>query len=121
VDLAVWLTDLTILKPLQKARCQALNDFFAKHEIGVAHHQMDVFLMSPETGAYLGRLCKFGECPKGKPECRVRDCGAVKFLRQIEGFTLHPDVLSSGKTVTLFERGEPTPGSAVDDSWDIPF
>ncbi len=72
----MWLTDLTILKSLQRARSQALNDLFAEHEIGVAHHQVDVFLIAPETDAYLGRLCNFGECPKGKPDCLVQDCGA---------------------------------------------
>jgi len=121
VDLAVWLADLTILKSLQRARSQALNDLFAEHEIGVAHHQVDVFLMAPETDTYLGRLCNFGECPKGKPECLVRDCGAVKFLRQIEGFTFHPDALSSAKSITLFERGASAPRNSQDDLWEIPF
>jgi hypothetical protein len=121
VDLAVWLTDLTILKSLQRARSQALNDLLAEHEIGVAHHQVDVFLIAPETDAYLGRLCNFGVCPKGKPECLVQDCGAVKFLRRIEGFTFHADALSSAKSITLFERGAPAPRSSLDDLWEIPF
>ena len=72
VELAVWLTDLTILKSLQRARSQALNDLFAEHEIGVAHHQLDVFLMAPETDAYLGRLCNFGICPKRNPNAWSR-------------------------------------------------
>jgi hypothetical protein len=120
-DLAVWLTDLTILKSLQRTRSQALNDLFAEHEIGVAHHQVDVFLIAPETDAYLGRLCNFGVCPKGKPECLVEDCGTVKFLRQIEGFTFHPDALSSAKAITLFERGASAPRNSQDDLWEIPF
>ena len=121
VDLAVWLTDLTILKSLQRARSQALNDLFAEHEIGVAHHQVDVFLMTPESDAYLGRLCNFGECPKGKRECLVQNCGAVKFLRQIEGFAFHPDALSSAKAITLFARGASTLGRSLDELWEIPF
>lgn len=121
VDLAVWLTDLTILKSLQRARGQALNDLFAEHEIGVAHHQVDVFLIAPDTNAYLGRLCNFGVCPKGKPECLVQDCGAVRFLRQIEGFTFHSDALSSAKAITLFERGASAPRSSKGDLWEIPF
>jgi hypothetical protein len=121
VDLAVWLTDLTILKSLQRARSQALNDLFADQEIGVAHHQVDVFLMAPETDAYLGRLCNFAECPKGKPECLVQDCGAVKFQRQIEGFSFRPDALSRSKSIVLFERGASTPQNSQDDLWEIPF
>jgi hypothetical protein len=105
VDLAVWLTDLTILKSLQRARSQAVNRLFADHEIGVAHHQVEVFLMAPETNAYLGRLCNFGECPKDRRECLVRNCGAVKFLRQIEGFTFHADALAASGAITLFDRG----------------
>jgi hypothetical protein len=121
VDIAVWLSDLTILRSLQKARSRALNDLFAEHEVGVAHHQVDVFLLAPETDAYLGRLCNFSECPKGKPDCLVQDCGAVKFLRQIEGFTFRPDALSSAKEITLFERGASAPRNSQEDLWEIPF
>ncbi|MGH9407627.1 MAG: hypothetical protein ACRD3D_17545 [Terriglobia bacterium] len=103
-DLAVWLTDLSILKSLQRARSRALNQLLADREIGVAHHQVEVFLMSPGDGAYLGRLCNFGECPKGRAECLVKDCGASKFLRQIEGFAFHSEALSGERAITLFER-----------------
>jgi hypothetical protein len=119
VDLAVWLTDLTILKSLQRARSRALNDLLEDQDIGVAHHQVDVFLMEPETNAYLGRLCTFAECPKGKPECRVEGCGAVKFLRQHEGFSLDADAFSPAKTIVLFDRDAPTTESNEVD--EIPF
>jgi len=121
VDLAVWLSDLSVLNALRRARAKALAALLEEHDVGVAHHQVDVFLFSPETNAHLGRLCNFGECPKGKPECLVPNCGAEKFLRQVEGFDLSPDALSPANTVTLFERGLPAPGSGVDDSFDIPF
>src|ERR1019366_6947649 len=71
VDLAVWVSTLDGLKVLQKARSQALNELFAQENIGVAHHQVDVFLLEPRTDRYRGRLCCFGRCPKGKKECRV--------------------------------------------------
>ena len=32
------------------------------------------------------RLCCFGQCPKGKPQCRVTGCGAILFLQQHEDF-----------------------------------
>ncbi len=113
VDLAAWLADLTILKSLQRARPQALNALFAERQIGVAHHQVEVFLISPETNAHLGRLCNFGECPKEKPECLVQDCGTVQFLRQVEGFVLRSGALSPARTIPLFERGalDPRPVS----------
>ena len=105
VDLAVWLTDRTILNRLRKARSRALALLLEEHDIGVAHHQVEIFLFSPETNAYLGRLCTFNECPKAKPECRVKNCGTEKFLRQLEGFVFNPDALSPDKTIVLFERG----------------
>lgn len=104
VDLAVWLTDLSSLKKLQKARASALNDLVAPTESGVAHHQVDIFLFEPGTDRYLGRLCGFGTCPKGKPECLVPGCGATLFLRQHEGFVLDPRSLEPARCVRLFDR-----------------
>jgi predicted nucleotidyltransferase len=121
VDLAVWLSDLSILKSLQKARAKALAALLEEHDVGVAHHQVEVFLFSPETNAHLGRLCNFGECPKGKSECIVPNCGAEKFLRQVAGFVWRPDALSPAKTVTLYEHGVLMAGRGMDDSFDLPF
>jgi hypothetical protein len=89
VDLAVWVSNLDHLKTLQKARSQALNELMAKRNIGVAHHQVDVFLLEPETDRYFGRLCCFGQCPKGKKECRVEGCGRKPFLQRHEGLTFN--------------------------------
>jgi hypothetical protein len=105
VDLAVWLTDLTILNSLRKARSKALALLLEEQGVGVAHHQVEIFLFSPETNTHLGRLCTFNECPKAKPECRVKNCGAEKFLRQVERFVFSRDALAPDKTITLFERG----------------
>jgi hypothetical protein len=76
----------------------------AETGIGVAHHQMDVFLIEPETDRYLGRLCAFNKCPRDKPECRTPGCGDTRFLRRIEGFALRPDALIPGRITVLFER-----------------
>jgi hypothetical protein len=117
VDLAVWVSDLSDLRALQKARGRAVNALLADLEMGVAHHQVDVFLLEPRTSRYLGRLCHFGTCPKGKVECRVAGCGAALFLRQHERFVFDPRALESGGIV-LFDRGSGLP-SAADD--DLPF
>ena len=45
-------------------------------QIGVADHQVEVFILEPGSDQYLGRLCHFNACPKGKPECLVSGCGA---------------------------------------------
>ena len=104
-DLAVWLADLGRLKALQRARTRALNDLLADRGIGVAHHQVDVFILDPGTDRYLGRLCCFGRCPKGKRECRAPGCGTTPLLQCIEGFTFRAaEVLAPGRAVTLYER-----------------
>ena len=74
VDLAVWVNDLDCLRALQIARSRAVNQLWEEREIGVAHHQVDVFVMDADSSRYLGRLCIYGQCPKGKPECQVVGC-----------------------------------------------
>jgi hypothetical protein len=104
VDLAVWTSAVGELKALQKARSRALADLYRDAEIGVAHHQVDIFLMAPGTDRYLGRLCTYGECPKGKPDCRVPGCGAAPFLKQHEDFVLDPGSFAESKAIVLFDR-----------------
>jgi hypothetical protein len=104
VDLAVWVNDLDNLKELGRARGQALNRLLAETDIGVAHHQVDVFLMEPGSDRYLGRLCTFGTCPKGKPECLVPGCGRSLFLRQHVDFRLRRDALRPDRVELLFDR-----------------
>ena len=104
VDLAVWLDDAVDLDRLRRLSAQALNRLWQDEEIGVAHHQVDIFLLDA-TGKYLGRLCHFNQCPKHKPECRMEGCGNTPFLQQHDGFefdtakSLHP-----ARIQILFER-----------------
>ena len=105
-DMAVWVSNLSRLKVIQKARSQALNNLLAEKQIGVAHHQVDVFIMEPETNRYLGRLCIFSACPKGKDKCRVSMCGEPKFLQQHKGFKFELKDLDDESSVILFERCE---------------
>jgi|SRR5262245_34934207 len=102
VDLAVWLTSVDRLRDLGRARSRTTSRLFASVGVGVAHHQVDVFLFAVSDGSYLGRLCSFATCPKGKPDCRVPGCGATAFLKQHEGFLLAGDALD--KAVVLFDR-----------------
>jgi hypothetical protein len=104
VDLAVWLDHVVNLDGLRKLSAQALNRLWHDKGIGVAHHQIDIFVLD-SSGTYLGRLCPFNQCPKHKPECRVEGCGKTPFLRQHEGFdfdtaeSLHP-----ARIEVLYER-----------------
>ena len=104
VDLAVWVDPRQDLNLLRMARMSALAELLRDAGIGIAHHQMDVFLFEASSGRYLGRLCNFSRCPRGKPECAVPGCGGTLFVRQIEGFHLWPDGLGDDKSVVLFER-----------------
>jgi len=107
VDLAVWLTDLGCLRELQKARSRAVNELLRERGIGVAHHQVDVFIMEPGTDRYLGRLCVFAKCPKeGREECLAPGCGATPWLAQHEDFALRPEALRTA--VLLFDRSAQT-------------
>ena len=121
VDLAVWVGDVRDLRALQKARARALNDLLGDADVGVAHHQVDVFLLEPASDRYLGRLCSFGVCPKGKPECRVPGCGRALFLRQHEGFAFDPRALEPEAMQVLFDRARQIGPRSVDRDWDVPF
>lgn len=105
VDLAVWVTRLDGLSALRKARSRALSQLLAEKQIGVAHHQVEVFVMEPATDRYLGRLCCFNQCPKaGKSDCLVSGCGEHLFLKRIPSFRMRPDALQPERTVVLFDR-----------------
>ena len=110
VDLAVWMDDLAQLRALKRAVSDATNVFnqlICHKELlpGVAHHQVDVFIFEPGTNRYRGRLCIFGQCPKGKPDCQVPGCGAQPFLQLYEDFEINPRVFAEQPCVVLFERG----------------
>lgn len=104
VDLAVWLTDLSKLRDLGRARNQVVSLVTGVSGSGVAHHQVDIFLFEVLTGTYLGRLCSFASCPKDKPECRIPRCGEVPFLRQHREFVLARDALTNA--VILYDRAK---------------
>jgi hypothetical protein len=126
VDRAVWVRDPSQLDRLRKALGRAVNTLFAETEIGVAHHQVDVFLLEPGTDRYLGRLCHFGTCPKGKPECQVPRCGGSPFLRQHHDFVFDSRSLDPARSVVLFDRARSCGPPSFDrwrDRWqdDIAF
>jgi hypothetical protein len=105
IDLAIAVDRLDNLVTLNRARSRAVIDLFARNGIGVAHHQVDVFLFGEGWHDYLGRLCTYGECPKGKVECLTPGCGRERFLKQHEGFVLDPGALAADRAVPLYERG----------------
>lgn len=110
VDLAVWVDDLTQLRALKRVVSAATNLFnqaISHQEMlpGVAHHQVDVFIFEPTTNRYRGRLCIFGQCPKGKPECEVPGCGTQPFLQLYQNFAINPRGFEEQPCVVLYQRG----------------
>jgi len=73
-------------------------------------------LLEPRGGRYRGRLCSYGQCPKGKPECEAAGCGAQPFLQQIEEFRFDHTSLYHDWVVTLFARPATPPADG-----DVPF
>jgi hypothetical protein len=82
--------------------------------ISVASHQLDVFLFAPGSDAYLGRLCSYNACPKGKPDCFVPGCGAIPFNQQFSAFSPRSDLLAGAEAAMLYRRGVGRLRSALD-------
>jgi hypothetical protein len=114
LDLAVWISSQLRLGALRRARDSALRRGFESGSSSAASHQVEIFLIEPGTDRYLGRLCNYNECPKGKPECHVPGCGAVPFNKCIDGFVPHADLLASASYAMLYRRGAGRLRSALD-------
>jgi predicted nucleotidyltransferase len=103
IDIAVWIDRFDNLAALNRARSRAVANLFKDTGIGVAHHQVEIFLFGDGWHDYRGRLCTYGQCPKGKVECLTPGCGRELFLKQHQDFVLAPDALATA--VPLYERG----------------
>jgi hypothetical protein len=115
LDLALWIDRQDRLGELRRTRDLVLKHAFeAGIGTSVANHQVDVFLIEPGTDRYLGRLCKFAQCPKGKPECRVPGCGEIPFNRAFPDFKQRSDLLAPAAHAMLYRRSEGRLRSALD-------
>jgi hypothetical protein len=114
-DLALWIDSQDRLGELRRAAAGALRRAYESGVgISVVDHQMDVFLFEPETDRYLGRLCSFNECPKGKRECLVPGCGAIPFNKRVAGFKPYADIVARAGDAMLYRRGAGRLRSALD-------
>jgi hypothetical protein len=115
LDLALWLDSQERLGLLRRAAVQALRKALeSSARISIASHQLDVFLFEPDSDRYLGRLCSFNQCPKGKPACLVPGCGETPFNRRVDGFKPHDDLLVPSVGGMLYQRGAGRLRSALD-------
>ena len=115
LDLALWIDSQDRLRELRRAGERALRLAYESGVgMSVASHQMDVFLFEPGTDHYLGRLCAFNQCPKGKFDCLVPGCGAIPFNKRVADFKPRADLLAGAGDAMLYRRGEGRLRSALD-------
>ena len=64
LDLALWIDNQHRLGELRRAAASALRTAYeAGQGVSVVSNQLDIFLFEPRTDRYLGRLCRFNQCP----------------------------------------------------------
>lgn len=115
LDLALWIDRQHRLGEIRRAAGRALGKAYESDlGISIVGHQLDVFLFEPVSDSYLGRLCSFSRCPKGKRDCLVPGCGAVPFSKVIADFVPRADLLVSAQHAMLYRRGSGRLRSALD-------
>lgn len=115
LDLAVWLDSQDRLDQLRRALARSLTAaFHAGMGVSMPANRVDVFLFEPGSDRYLGRLCRYSTCPKGKLDCLVPGCGTIPFNKVVEGFRPHADIVATAGDTMLYERGRGRLRSALD-------
>jgi hypothetical protein len=115
LDLVLWLESQDRLDGLRRRASGALREAYeAGAKMSVVSQQLDVFLFEPGTDRYLGRLCWFSECPKGKEDCFAPGCGATPFNKQVVGFEFQADLLTTAAQAMLYRRETGKLRSALD-------
>lgn len=106
IDLAVWTTDAAVSPAIRKCCGRIPNELTAQGvHLGIASHHFSVHLIDAPAARYLGMVCHFSQCPKGKPECRVPGCGKSPFVQILPWFELKPARLNTHNSQVLCERG----------------
>ena len=115
LDLALWIDSQDRLGELRRAASTALRKAYESGaEMSVADSQLDTFLLEAGSDRYLGRLCRYNACPKGKRDCLVPGCGEIPFNKRFEDFTPDADLLTTARQAMLYERGVGRLRSALD-------
>jgi predicted nucleotidyltransferase len=81
-DLMVFIEDTACIPRISKSIRKTTHIF----------HAHDVFTFDKrgihfdKNRKYLGSICQRSNCPTSSVECSVKDCGKIKYLKQIDGF-----------------------------------
>ncbi|WP_022729107.1 hypothetical protein [Fodinicurvata sediminis] len=115
LDIALWLDSQDRLEDLRRAKDRCLREANESGEdVSTPGNLVDTFLFEPESGRYLGRLCRYNECPKGKADCEVPGCGRIPFNKKIPEFVPYADLLNQARTNLLYERTQGVLRSALE-------
>jgi len=115
LDLALWVDSQERLGQLRRAAVIALRKAFESGAgISVASHELDIFLIEPGSDRYLGQLCSFNVCPKGKLPCLVPGCGTIPFNRRFPEFVPDETLLAPAGDAMLYRRNEGRLRSALE-------
>ncbi len=118
VDLVAWVSGLDGLDELRRAHGRIVGAVVAEFGHGPAVHEIEVFLLEPDTNRYLGRLCYFRQCPAGKRDCLVVGCGRQPFLKQHDDFSFRPAAIAEGAAIRLYDR---VGGGVISRAADLPL
>ncbi len=117
LDLALWISTQTRLADLRRAATSALRTAFETGTgVSVPFNQLDVFLIEPGSDRYLGRLCRFNQCPKGKRDCLTPGCGEIPFNKRIATFKPRGDLLAPAAEGMLYRKS----GGRLRSATDLP-
>jgi len=78
------------LESFAEGASQGSNLPFRENDIGVAHHEIDVFVTKPRTNRHLGCLHNLGTYPKSKKQGHVRVAGGKGTRYQQRRQECHP-------------------------------
>ncbi|OLS13935.1 MAG: hypothetical protein RBG13Loki_2438 [Promethearchaeota archaeon CR_4] len=103
VDLAVWVNGIEDLGTIRRALAVGVKKFIASGKYGVSNNEFDVFLLDATSGKYLGNLCSYAMCPKGKDDCQTTGCGKVPFLKLYRQFIFYPDAVNEKARFDVYD------------------
>ncbi|MFN3688880.1 hypothetical protein [Salinarimonas sp.] len=115
LDMAVWVSSTECIPRLRIAFGRVLTDATARgvnHDM--AHFYLRAVVYDADSDAYRGFVCTYGTCPKGKPPCEARGCGAVPFLQQFDDYDRFDAEADRLRAHMLFRRGHGIVGRAAD-------
>lgn len=103
-DLMVFIKDISCIPYISKSIRMTTYIF----------HAHDVFIFDEER-KYLGRICQRSVCPATSVECYAKDCGKIKYLKQLERFVFDETKAFKIRPVTIWQS--PGQKESISQKW----